>query len=53
MSVISPLNWGIEAFYDVVLRRDIAGIIPECATLLIFSVICFVIAIMAKGRKHC
>ena len=53
MSVIFPLNWGIEAFYDVVLRRDIAGIIPECATLLIFSVICFVIAIMAKGRKHC
>lgn len=52
LSAISPLNWGIEAFYDLVLRDgDFASILPQCLLLLGFAVVCFVISVLAKSKK--
>ena len=47
ISGYSPLNWGLEAFYDVILREHgIASIIPNCLLLLGLSVVCTVVSIL-------
>ena len=50
ISVVSPLNWGIEAFYDVLLRdgswKDIA---VECLYMFLFALACFGVSVTAKG----
>lgn len=51
LSVISPLNWGIEGFYGLILRGgSFISVLPQCFMLLAFAVVCFVIAIL-KGKK--
>ena len=47
ISGYSPLNWGLEAFYDVILREHgIESIIPNCLLLLGLSAVCTVVSIM-------
>ena len=41
IAVISPLNWGLEAFYGIFLRNfGFKEIFPEVAKLLIFFGAC-------------
>ena len=52
LSVVSPLNWGIEAFYGLILRDgSLASVMKQCIILLAFATVCFLIAILAKRRK--
>lgn len=52
LSVVSPLNWGIEAFYGLILRDgSLAFVMKQCIMLLAFATVCFLIAILAKRRK--
>ena len=52
MSVISPLNWGIEAFYGLILREEgLVSVLPQCLMLLAFATVCFVVSLLAKRRK--
>jgi ABC-2 type transport system permease protein len=45
VSHISPLNWGLEGFYDVILRGgSLLHIIPECAASLTFAALCLCLA---------
>lgn len=49
ISVISPLNWGIEAFYNIILReQNFMSILPECIWLLLFSFVCFIVSLLYK-----
>lgn len=51
ISVISPLNWGMEAFYNIILReQSFVSILPECLWLMTFGMICFVISIIKSNR---
>lgn len=53
LSVVSPLNWGIEAFYGLILRNGgFVSVLPQCLVLLAFGLVCFVISIVAKGRQY-
>lgn len=46
VSIFSPLNWGIEAFYDIILRDgDISSILFECMLLSILGIMCIVVLI--------
>ena len=43
---ISPMNWGLQGFYDILLRDgSCSAIAPEIGLLLAFSAICFCISI--------
>lgn len=50
---ISPMNWGLQGFYDILLRDSgCSAIAPEIGLLLAFSAICFCISIYyEKFRK--
>ncbi|CAM4119052.1 ABC transporter permease [Zobellia nedashkovskayae] len=53
LSNLSPMNWGLNAFYDVFLRNaTFVEIIPEISLLLIFFVITTLIAIIYNERKN-
>ncbi len=53
LSKISPMNWGLEAFYDVFLRNvGFTKILPEISLLLLFFLITIVIAIIYNRRKN-
>lgn len=52
LSNISPLNWGINAFYDILLRNaPFATVLVKCLYLLIFSTVCFSISIHYQKEK--
>ena len=52
LSKVSPLNWGIDAFYDILLRgKGPQAFMPKCALLLAFAVICFTIAVLSKKKE--
>ena len=52
LSKVSPLNWGIDAFYDILLRgKGPQAFMPECALLLAFAIICFTIAVLSKKKE--
>jgi ABC-2 type transport system permease protein len=43
LSAVSPLNWGLEGFYDLFFRDgNFVSILPECLYSLLFSIICIV-----------
>ncbi len=49
----SPMNWGLNAFYDVLLRRaNFMAIIPELSLLLLFFCITTTIAILYDKKKR-
>ena len=53
VSKVSPMNWGLEAFYDVFLRNvGFVKILPEILLLLLFFLTTTVIAIIYNRRKN-
>ena len=53
LSNISPMNWGLNAFYDVFLRSvGFVEIIPEIALLFAFFIITVIIAIVYNEQKN-
>ncbi len=49
----SPMNWGLDAFYDVLLRNNsLAGILPQLASLFLFFVAMVVISIVYDEKKR-
>lgn len=52
LSHFSPLNWGMEASYEIILRKsNIVDVLPECMYLFIFALVCFLIAVFYKKFK--
>lgn len=53
ISNLSPMNWGLNAFYDVFLRNvEFLGIVPELALLFLFFIGTTLIAILYNDRKN-
>ena len=53
VSHISPMNWGLNAFYDVLLRNgNILDILPELFFLLLFFILTTSIAIIYDKKKR-
>lgn len=53
VSHVSPMNWGLNAFYDVLLRSGgILEILPEIILLLLFFVLTTAIAIVYDKKKR-
>ena len=53
ISHISPMNWGLNAFYDVLLRKaNAVEILPEIFLLLLFFIITIFIAIQYDKKKR-
>lgn len=53
LSHLSPMNWGLNAFYDVFLRNaGFVELIPEIAKLFIFFLFTTLIAISYNKRKN-
>lgn len=53
LSNISPMNWGLNAFYDVFLRNvGINELLPEMALLTLFFLLTTFIAIAYNERKN-
>ena len=52
LSKVSPLNWGIEGFYGLILRDEgLVSVLPQCFLLLAFAAVCFAISVLAKRKK--
>ncbi|MCB9017137.1 MAG: ABC transporter permease [Prevotellaceae bacterium] len=52
ISRVSPLNWGVSGFYDIFVRDgDWHSVLPECAALLSFAVLCVTTAIVYDRRR--
>lgn len=53
LSNLSPMNWGLNAFYDVFLRKvGLLGILPDIALLFLFFILTTSIAIIYNERKN-
>ena len=53
VSHISPMNWGLNAFYDVLLRNgSFLEVLPEIIFLLLFFIITITIAILYDKKKR-
>tara|TARA_R110000868_G_scaffold21614_12_gene89609 strand:- start:32407 stop:33675 length:1269 start_codon:yes stop_codon:yes gene_type:complete len=53
LSNLSPMNWGLNAFYDVFLRDvGIIDLVPELSLLFLFFVITTAISIFYNERKN-
>lgn len=53
VSHISPMNWGLNAFYDVLLRNgNLLEILPEINLLLLFFIFTITIAIGYDKKKR-
>lgn len=53
ISNISPMNWGLSAFYDIFLRdKGMLSILPEMAFLFLFFIVTTAIAIMYNHKKR-
>ncbi|MBN1186272.1 MAG: ABC transporter permease [Bacteroidales bacterium] len=49
ISEISPMNWGIQGYYDVLLRHSNSlEILPEVVKLIVFYIICTIISILFR-----
>ncbi len=49
----SPMNWGLNAFYDVLLRNgSILDILPEISLLFLFFIITTTIALLYDKKKR-
>jgi len=53
VSRISPMNWGMQAYYDVLLRNGtILDVLPEIALLLTFAIVMFLVTLLiVKNRQ--
>jgi ABC-2 type transport system permease protein len=53
LSAASPLNWGLEGFYDLLIRDGgWLEILPECLISVAFAVICVYIALLYHQKKR-
>ncbi len=53
LSNLSPMNWGLNAFYDVFLRNvGFIDILPELLFLLLFFLLTTIISIFYNNRKN-
>ncbi|WP_459926225.1 ABC transporter permease [Flavobacterium covae] len=53
ISHISPMNWGLNAFYDVLLRNTgILSILPNLILLILFFILTVTIAIVYDKKKR-
>jgi ABC-2 type transport system permease protein len=53
LSVISPLNWGLTAFHDLILREDsLPAIVDDLGRLLLFSAVIALLAWKLVGIRH-
>ena len=53
LSNISPMNWGLQAFYEVLLRGGSASsLLPKIGTLLLFFITCILISIYYDKAKR-
>ncbi|GJH41322.1 ABC transporter [Capnocytophaga sp. HP1101] len=53
LSNISPMNWGLQAFYDVLLRDGAWGsLLPKMGALLLFFITCILISICYDKAKR-
>ncbi|MBP0905251.1 ABC transporter permease [Mariniflexile gromovii] len=53
LSNISPMNWGLNAFYDVFLRNTgLIEILPEIGLLFLFFIVTTLIAIVYNEKKN-
>jgi len=53
LSNLSPMNWGLNAFYDVFLRNaGFLEILPELTLLLLFFIVTTLISITYNNRKN-
>ena len=53
LSRISPMNWGLEAFYDVFLRNaSFVKILPEISLLLLFFIVTLLISIIYNRSQN-
>ncbi|MCK0130956.1 ABC transporter permease [Flavobacteriaceae bacterium F08102] len=52
LSNISPMNWGLEAFYDVFLRQaGIVEVLPEIGLLFLFFLITLTLAVVFDKKR--
>lgn len=53
LSNLSPMNWGLNGFYDVFLRNaNFLDILPEISLLLLFFIITTIVSIVYNERKN-
>lgn len=53
VSQVSPMNWGLNAFYDVFLRNaSIKAILPEISLLFLFFLVTTLISIIYNEKKQ-
>lgn len=53
IAVISPMHWGLEGFYDVLLRKaSIIDMLPKIILLLLFFIVTFVVALVYDKKKR-
>ncbi len=53
VSNISPMNWGLNAFYDVFLRQGgLKEVLPEIGMLLLFFIITVAISVIYDKKKR-
>ncbi|MGQ7947256.1 ABC transporter permease [Flavobacterium sp. WC2509] len=49
----SPMNWGLEAFYDVLLRNgDLLDLVPELFLLVAFFIVTTTLALLYDKKKR-
>jgi ABC-2 type transport system permease protein len=52
ISHISPMNWGLNGFYDILVRNGgFVDIWQECVLLLAFAALCMVVAVVYHIKK--
>ena len=50
---LSPMNWGLQAFYEILLRgSNLSAISGKVGLLLLFFILCMVISIMYDKAKR-
>jgi ABC-2 type transport system permease protein len=49
----SPMNWGLNAFYDVILRNaGISDVLPEISLLFLFFIVTTILALFYDKKKR-
>lgn len=53
LSALSPLNWGLEGFYDLFIRGgNLSAVLPECLALLLFAALCMATALVYERKRR-
>lgn len=53
LSEVSPMAWGLDGFFDILLRNGtIRDVLPEASALLAFAAVMLVLSNWAAARRH-